>query len=881
MALQPSMGAPATHPPATREWRSFVRYAGVRVLMLFLTAIAGVYVTIIVANLGGHVDDIMRSMIIESVGIGLGRDPEVMKMPLEQREEFINQAIAAAEEAAGLNEPFLIRSWRWLSRGITLDLGASDKIRSIYSSGRDRYSVRLLILERLPVTLLLFGATNLLTFLVCLWVAPRIARNYGSVLDKVFVALAPISSAPSWFHGLFLIALFAGQLHLLPFGGMRPSPPPDSRLLYALGVLRHSVLPVLAIFLSTFFQAVYAWRTFFLIHAHEDYVDIAKAKGIPPIQVERRHIIRPTLPPILTNLALVVLSAWSGSVMLETLFSWPGLGQLFFLSLRRFDTKVVIGLTVIYAYLLLVTVFILDIVYGLVDPRVRLGGAGAPHLRAKRSARLSLKRIAFLLGRLPQEISSRARSALGRFTRLEFPPRHAERVRPPTIRRHHSSLHGAIRELIRYPSAIVGVAVILLMLGSIVYTISAVPYEAAIAHWRGDLDAALYPKNAQPIWFDLFTRTRLPRSLNLSSLDGTASKQVLRETNTDEIVITFIFDYPFDAFPQELFIDFSTTYLDTPPHVTMTWHTPDDRKVRLGQAVAVNHYVYRFAHDSRLVRRLGGVPPEHALFADPTSDTPIPLKGTYELKIRGLCFDDASDLDARFVLHGTVFGLAGTDSRRRDLSVALLWGVPTAMGFGLTAAVAATLTTMVIAAIGAWYSGLVDGVIQRISEVNLILPTFPILAMVTLFYTTSILNILIVAVLLGIFGSGIKNYRAMFLQIKAAPYIEAARAYGASNARIVGHYLIPRIIPLLIPQMIALVPSYVFLEASLAFLGLSDPHLPTWGKVINDAYANNALSNNHSYWILQPAFLLLLTSLAFAMVGFALDRVFNPRLREM
>jgi peptide/nickel transport system permease protein len=119
------------------------------------------------------------------------------------------------------------------------------------------------------------------------------------------------------------------------------------------------------------------------------------------------------------------------------------------------------------------------------------------------------------------------------------------------------------------------------------------------------------------------------------------------------------------------------------------------------------------------------------------------------------------------------------------------------------------------------------------------------------------------------------------LQVKELPYIDAARAYGASNLRIVFRYLVPRILPLIIPQIVTLVPFFVFLEAALAILGLGDPVLPTWGKLINDANSEGALFNGYYYWILEPSALLMLAGLAFAMVGFALDRVFNPRLREI
>jgi peptide/nickel transport system permease protein len=133
--------------------------------------------------------------------------------------------------------------------------------------------------------------------------------------------------------------------------------------------------------------------------------------------------------------------------------------------------------------------------------------------------------------------------------------------------------------------------------------------------------------------------------------------------------------------------------------------------------------------------------------------------------------------------------------------------------------------------------------------------------------------------LLSIFTGAIKGYRAIFLQVKESTYIEAARAYGASDARIIFFYLIPRMIPLLIPGLVSSVPSFVFLEASLAVLGLGDPVLPTWGKIINDAETNGALFKGLYYWILEPAALLMFTGLGFAMLGFALDRIFNPKLR--
>jgi peptide/nickel transport system permease protein len=134
------------------------------------------------------------------------------------------------------------------------------------------------------------------------------------------------------------------------------------------------VLPVLAVLLSAIWSSIYSWRTFFLIYSSEDYVEMAKAKGLSSQDVERRYVLRPTLPTIITSFALMLIAMWQGAIILETVFNWPGLGRLFYAAINIYDTPVIVGNTVIYAYLLAVTVFMLDFIYVLVDPRVRIGG---------------------------------------------------------------------------------------------------------------------------------------------------------------------------------------------------------------------------------------------------------------------------------------------------------------------------------------------------------------------------------------------------------------------------------------------------------------------------------------------------------------------------
>ncbi len=444
-------------------------------------------------------------------------------------------------------------------------------------------------------------------------------------------------------------------------------------------------------------------------------------------------------------------------------------------------------------------------------------------------------------------------------------------------------LQRTLTELKRYPSAIAGLLIIVVLIAVSIYAVISIPYSEAVRLWRGGVDVWRdSPKNAQPTWVNLFRKDNLPKTISVSSQDQSVNKttEVVSEDMTD-ISFSFTFGYPYDGFPQELSLFFETKYEEKPPYISLTWLTPDGREIRIGDFSADRNYTYRISLDEKLKRRLKGQLPEQGLFADPSSEQPRALKGTYTMQVSGVIFEDDADVDAELVIYGQVHGLTGTDHRRRDLMVALLWGTPIALSFGLLAAVGTSVVTMIIAGIGVWFGGWVDEAIQRITEVNLILPFLPILIMIGTFYSRSLWVLLGVLIILNIFGGAIKTYRAVFLQVKESPYIEAAQAYGASDWRIIFRYLIPRIIPLLIPRLVTLIPTFVFIEASLAVLGLGDPVLPTWGKVINDAYNNGALFQGHYYWFLEPSILLMLTGFAFALVGFSLDRIFNPRLRGL
>ncbi|HKM43110.1 MAG TPA: ABC transporter permease [Limnochordia bacterium] len=349
-----------------------LKYVLVRGLTLLVTVTIGVYLAILIANGGGYVDEMRKGQIRESVSIQMAGDAENAFLTLQERRTLEESLVNTQIQQLGLDRPFAIRSFEYLWNGLTLDLGRADYLLSDSGSRQ----VRSILGERLGPTLLLMATGQLLLFFGSLALGLFLSRRYGSFLDKLIIAMAPTSSAPAWFYGMFLILIFSAVLGWLPFGGMVGAPPPQTTLLRVASVLKHMILPVTALVVSALFASAYSRRTFFLIYSSEDYVEMAKAKGLSDREIERRYVLRPTLPTIITSFMLTIIGLWTGAIVFETVFNWPGIGRLTQQAINMFDTPVIVATTVIYAYLLAVTIFLLDIIYALVDPRVKIGGGG-------------------------------------------------------------------------------------------------------------------------------------------------------------------------------------------------------------------------------------------------------------------------------------------------------------------------------------------------------------------------------------------------------------------------------------------------------------------------------------------------------------------------
>ncbi|MFW6380263.1 MAG: ABC transporter permease, partial [Halorhodospira sp.] len=256
-----------------------------------------------------------------------------------------------------------------------------------------------------------------------------------------------------------------------------------------------------------------------------------------------------------------------------------------------------------------------------------------------------------------------------------------------------------------YPSAVAGLVIIALLVAIAIYAVTAIPYSEAQKLWRGGEDWQDLPMNAGPVWVDRLLGGEAPRTLRVSSDDVITEREHLDGgVRLERTVLPVSFDY--EDFPAEINLFLESHFEQRQPFVRLSWRTPDGETIpiearRVGERERVS-----ISQDRQLESRLGYAP-QIGLFTDaaPGEADPSVRKGDYELVLETLQFEDHAHLDANLVVYGQVHGLFGTDHKRRDLTLALLWGTPIALAFGLLAAVGTTVTTLVIAATGVWFGG--------------------------------------------------------------------------------------------------------------------------------------------------------------------------------
>ncbi len=280
-----------------------------------------------------------------------------------ETEEYLNQI----REQFGLNKPLWQQFLVYMKNLLVFDLGYS------FRHSRDIAS---LIFERLGATALLMGATMVISLVMGVVLGTIAAIRDRSFLSHVIVVLSiVIYATPLFWVGLILIIVFALNLGWFPTSGMVTIGVPMTPWETFLDVLHHLVLPAVA--LSCFYMALYArlMRSSMLETLGQDFIKTARAKGLSDRKIVVRHAFRNAVIPVLTMAGVQVSAMLGGSVIIESVFGWPGLGLLAYEALFARDLNLLLGIFFLSSILVVLTNAIVDVIYTLVDPRISLAGA--------------------------------------------------------------------------------------------------------------------------------------------------------------------------------------------------------------------------------------------------------------------------------------------------------------------------------------------------------------------------------------------------------------------------------------------------------------------------------------------------------------------------
>ncbi len=365
----------------------------------------------------------------------------------------------------------------------------------------------------------------------------------------------------------------------------------------------------------------------------------------------------------------------------------------------------------------------------------------------------------------------------------------------------------------------------------------------------GDAEEIVAPPFARPLWLD---RSAPPnRHLLLSTKDLEAS-----------------LDWQWG--PPAGFALTGTYRLPEGASARLSWTGPEGSLV-LAELTGAGG---RFALDGRDIAfrlRLGLSPfqsPLERLFPEP---------GPYRLRYEGTT--PPEELAADLHLSGGRWGLLGTDQRGRDVFRLFLAGIFVSLLIGLAATLLAALLGTTAGLLGGYLGGAVDGALMRLADLLLALPLLPILMVLAGLWGRGLWQLILILGLFSWMGTA-RTVRALTLSLREAPFVENLRALGAPTWYILGRHLLPEALPVLLATVTLGVPGAILAEAGLAFLGLSDPRLLSWGRMLHEAHSFGAFTAG-AWWILLPPGLGIVTvCLAFLDLGRFLEEKADPRLRE-
>ncbi len=233
------------------------------------------------------------------------------------------------------------------------------------------------------------------------------------------------------------------------------------------------------------------------------------------------------------------------------------------------------------------------------------------------------------------------------------------------------------------------------------------------------------------------------------------------------------------------------------------------------------------------------------------------------------------DVNIEFL--GSAFGLLGTDQRGRDIFTQLVHGSRISLLVGLLSAILSVSIGLMFGLVSGYLGRMVDEIIMRFTDMLLVLPSLPLILVLIAVLGPSIWNIIMLIGFLGWMGFA-RVVRSQVLTLKERPFVEAAKAVGAGKFHIILRHILPNVVSLIYITLAMSVPGAILTEAALSWLGLYDPSIMSWGRMLHDAQFEQGVEK--WWWMVPPGLCIAAISISFILLGYALDEILNPRLRK-
>ena len=419
-------------------------------------------------------------------------------------------------------------------------------------------------------------------------------------------------------------------------------------------------------------------------------------------------------------------------------------------------------------------------------------------------------------------------------------------------------------------------------------------YKEAPKRWRDINYWQDNPVSAPPVWINFFQKEKASITSHINAIsfetnyiDGRLNYKIL-----------FEYDYNFDKSPVDLIF-----HLNIRGNTGIVWKVvrPDNENVILYDGLynsTGNLRISAFNDSKNRILRFyrESVPvifarqseslitnPIEILFNTKKDDMAkdfLALKGIYKFEITGEFSESNGEIENPYmVLVGSMSGLMGTDNMKRDIFSGLISGLKWALFIGIATSFIAVIIGVMYGIISAYFGGFVDGFMQFIYQIFIGIPVLPVMIVMSAIFKPSIWTMIAMMILFSWTGS-VMTVRSMAMQLKEETYIEAARTIGAGHFRIIFNHLTPLLLPFSFASMALAVPSAIVYESSLSLLGFGDATIVTWGQILQDAMRGSAVLSGLWWWIIPPGILIAILGMSFAFLGFALDKILHPKLRN-